>query len=131
MRLKYGIAMLISLAACLVIGPALAIPPLPIDIKDFAFQPATATEEIGTTITWTNQDSVEHTVTFDDLSLNIDSGSIAPGGTFTATLQLAGTYKYHCTIHSFMKGTINAVPQQAPPVLTPRSWLPFVVRSQD
>src|SRR5262249_32125292 len=128
MRLKYGIAMLIALAACLVIGPALAIPPQPIDIKDSAFQPSTATQELGTTITWTNQDAFEHTVTFDDSTLNIDSGPIAPGGTFTATLQVAGTYTYHCTIHSFMTGTINAVPQQAPPTLTPRAWLPFVVR---
>jgi plastocyanin len=129
MRSKYGFAMLIALAASLVLGPALAIPQTPIDIVDFAFQPATTTEEIGVPITWANAGSSDHTVTFD--TLVIDSGSIAPGETFSTTLQLAGTYTYHCSIHPFMTGTINAVPQQAPPVLTPRLWLPMTMRSQD
>jgi hypothetical protein len=129
MRLKYSIVMLIVLVACLVIGSALAIPQMPIDIADFAFEPATATEEIGVPITWTNRDSADHTVTFD--TLDIDSGSIAPGETFTATLEIAGTYSYHCSIHPSMTGTINAVPQQAPPALTPRLWLPILTRGQD
>ena len=129
MRSKYGIAMLIALVACLVIGPALAIPQTPIDIADFAFQPATVTEEIGVLITWTNRGEFDHTVTFDGLS--VDSGPIHPGETFFVTLVQAGTYTYHCTIHSNMVGTINAVPQQLPPVLTPRSWLPITIRSQD
>jgi plastocyanin len=129
MRSKYGIAMLIALVACPASGPALAIPQTPIDIVDFAFQPTTPTEELGVPITWTNTGSVDHTVTFD--TLDIDSGSIAPGETFTATLEVAGTYTYHCAIHADMVGTINAVPQQVPPPLSPRLWLPITIRSQD
>jgi plastocyanin len=129
MRSKYGIAMLIALVACPASGPALAIPQTPIDIVDFAFQPTTATEEIGVPITWTNTGSVDHTVTFE--TLDIDSGSIASGQTFSTTLEVAGIYTYHCSIHPSMTGTINAVPQQVPPVLTPRLWLPISIRSQD
>jgi plastocyanin len=129
MRSKYGIAMLIALAACFVIGPALAITKIPIDIIGSAFQPASATEEIGVPITWTNRDAFDHTVTFD--TLDIDSGPIGPGETFSTTLQLAGTYMYHCAIHREMRGTINAVPQQVPPTLSPRLWLPITMRSQD
>lgn len=129
MRSKYGIAMLIALAAGLAIVPVLAVPQMPIDIVNFSFQPATATEEIGVPITWTNDDEFAHTVTFD--TLDIDSGAIEPGQTFTATLALSGSYTYHCSIHSNMSGTINAVAQQAPPpTLSPRLWLPLAIQPQ-
>jgi plastocyanin len=32
--------------------------------------------------------------------------SLAPGATGSFTFTTPGTYAYHCTIHSFMKGTI-------------------------
>src|SRR5581483_1039685 len=97
MRAKYGISMLIVLIACFVVQPVHAIPQTPIDINDFAFSPATATEEAGVPITWTNKGGTDHTVTFD--SLNIDSGDIPADGTFSTTIATPGSYSYHCTIH--------------------------------
>ena len=38
-----------------------------------------------------------------------DSGNIAPGGTFEVPFGAAATFGYHCSIHPFMKGTINVV----------------------
>jgi len=35
-----------------------------------------------------------------------DSADIAPGTSFTMTLQQPGTYAYHCSIHPFMQATI-------------------------
>jgi plastocyanin len=58
----------------------------------------------GTTVTWMNTDRTSHTSTSDESGWN--SGTIAPGGRFTFTFQNAGTFRYHCTIHPGMVGTV-------------------------
>ena len=68
------------------------------------YSPGTITIHPGDTVTWTNQDSVVHTVVANDRSFS--STDIAPGGSFTWTFQIAGTYTYHCTYHSWMQGTV-------------------------
>jgi plastocyanin len=75
-----------------------------VNISNFAFVPSMLTVSVGTTVTWTNNDSVSHTVTsLDDL---FDSGDIAPGATFSHTFEQKGTFNYQCTIHPFMTGEI-------------------------
>jgi plastocyanin len=76
-----------------------------VEIKNFAFNPATVTVKVGDKITWTNADSAAHTVTFDDGSA--DSKNLAQNATFDHTFSTAGTFAYHCTIHSQMKGTVT------------------------
>ena len=75
-----------------------------VTIKDFAFGPASLEVAAGTTVTWTNQDSTGHTATADDGSF--DSSTIASGQTFSQAFPTAGTFAYHCSIHSNMKATI-------------------------
>jgi plastocyanin len=75
-----------------------------VDIKNFMFTPMSLTVPVGTTVTWTFDDSTQHTVTADDNSFA--SSALANGQTFTNTLGTAGTVAYHCSIHSFMTGTI-------------------------
>jgi plastocyanin len=75
-------------------------------IKDFKFDPADVTAKAGDTITWTNNDSTGHTVTVDNQPA-CDTGTIAPGSTGSITFSVAGTYPFHCSIHSSMKGTIT------------------------
>jgi plastocyanin len=58
----------------------------------------------GTTIRWTNNDQLQHSVTANDGSF--DSGLINPGGTWTHTFAQPGEYAFHCTPHPFMKGVI-------------------------
>ncbi|MBW3022726.1 cupredoxin family copper-binding protein [Candidatus Woesearchaeota archaeon] len=72
-------------------------------IKNFAFSPAEITVKTGTTITWTNEDSVTHTITSEG---NFDSGQISKGETFSFTPDKAGTIDYHCSIHPSMNGKI-------------------------
>jgi plastocyanin len=79
-----------------------------VDIKDFAFSPASNSVPTGSKVTWTNSDTTAHTVTFDDGSA--DSGNLAPGSTFDHTFATAGTFAYHCTIHSQMHGTVTVTP---------------------
>jgi plastocyanin len=76
-----------------------------VTIAGFAFAPATITVSVGTTVTWTNNDSTGHTVTADDGSFA--SGTLAPGATFSQAFTTAGTFAYHCSIHSSMQGTVT------------------------
>jgi plastocyanin len=75
-----------------------------VTIVDFAFQPASLEVPAGSTVTWTNSDAATHTVTDD--SGAFDSGRLAPGASFSQTLDTAGTFTYHCEIHPQMVGTI-------------------------
>jgi len=75
-----------------------------ITISGFKFDPDTVTVTIGTTVTWTNQDTTAHTVVADDGSWKSDS--LAKGATFSFTFDKAGTYTYICSIHPTMKGTV-------------------------
>lgn len=75
-----------------------------VTIQNFAFSPVTLTVPVGTTVTWSNQDTSTHTATADDKSF--DTGNIAPGATGSTTFAKAGTVTYHCTIHQYMTATI-------------------------
>jgi len=75
-----------------------------ITIKNFAFTPASVSIPAGTKMTWVNNDSITHTVTSDTGAF--DSQSITPGSTYSFTFTQPGTYKYHCSIHSTMTGTV-------------------------
>jgi amicyanin len=76
-------------------------------IGNFTFEPATLTVKVGTTVTWVNNTQVPHTATSDPGSaVQWDSGFLSPGGTYSFTFTKAGTFTYHCTVHSYMHGTI-------------------------
>jgi YVTN family beta-propeller protein len=75
-----------------------------IRIENFAFAPPTIKVAPGTTIAWTNADSIPHTSTGKDNRW--DSHPILPGATFKVTFDKAGTYAYGCTIHPFMQATV-------------------------
>jgi plastocyanin len=79
-------------------------PPNTVTMKNLMYSPTTLTVSVGTTVTWKNTDTMQHSVT-SDTGL-FDSGLFNPGGTFTYTFNTAGTYRYHCTIHAGMVGTV-------------------------
>ena len=75
-----------------------------VNIAASAFDPKTVTVKAGEKVTFTNSDSITHTVT----SSAWDSGDIAPGATYTLTApSQPGAYAYHCSIHPFMTGTLT------------------------
>jgi plastocyanin len=78
-----------------------------VSIANFAFDPVTLSIKTGTTVTWTNNDTVAHNVLSDDGSWG--SSSLAKGATFTYTFTQAGTFPYHCGVHPTMKATIIVV----------------------
>jgi plastocyanin len=61
----------------------------------------------GATVTVTNMDSAEHTVTADSGSA-FDVEVKGSGGTATFTApSTPGTYAFHCTYHSNMHGSLT------------------------
>ncbi len=76
-----------------------------VEIKDFAFNPGTLTVPLGTTVTWTNNDTAPHTVTFDNGPF-ANSTTLALGQTYSVTFDQAGTFNYHCSIHPSMVAKI-------------------------
>jgi plastocyanin len=73
-------------------------------MMNIAFNPGTLTVSAGTTVTWQNNDGITHTSTSDTGVW--DTGNIAGGTSKSVTFPNAGTFKYHCTIHAGMTGTI-------------------------
>ena len=76
-----------------------------VSIAGFSFKAPAITVTVGTTVTWTNNDSTNHTVTADDGSFTSDP--LAGGATFGQTFATAGTFAYHCTIHPTMTGSVT------------------------
>lgn len=74
----------------------------------FGANPVTVLQ--GTTVTWTNVDTMSHTVTADDVSFN--SGVLAPGQSFSHTFDQPGIFTYYCAIHgrASMSGAVQVDP---------------------
>jgi plastocyanin len=81
-----------------------------IKLVNFKFTPAQLTVKVGTTVVWTSEDNVPHTVTADDGSF--DSGNLKKGDSFKFTFTKAGKFPYYCAYHGTaggggMSGTIT------------------------
>ncbi|HKZ89094.1 MAG TPA: plastocyanin/azurin family copper-binding protein [Thermoplasmata archaeon] len=80
-----------------------------VTISNYAFHPSTVTIRAGTTLQWTNMDTVAHTVTMgshDDMMDSVDSGPMGHMATFSYKFMEPGTYAYHCDPHPYMTGTV-------------------------
>ena len=90
-----------------------------ITINNNSFAPSTITVNVGSTITWSNGDTVTHTVTADDQSFT--SGLLKKATSWSHTFATAGTFTYFCEIHPGMTGTViaRAPDGSAPPAAAP------------
>jgi plastocyanin len=70
------------------------------------YDPSPANVTVGTTVTWTNNDSALHTVTSGNSTSGpsgvFDSSIMPVGRTFQHTFDKAGTFDYYCILHPFM-----------------------------
>jgi plastocyanin len=83
--------------------PTTAAKTASVTIQNFAYNPTQLTVDRGTRVTWTNQDSVAHTVT----GSGFDSGSLGQGQTFSYTFDTPGDYSYSCSFHPTMHGQVT------------------------
>lgn len=110
-------------------SPTASPKPVAISIKGFAYNPVTLEVVRGTTVTWTNEDTVNHTVTTGtppptqapvasgaspapspSLSKGdgrVDSGRIDATKTFNFTFNEAGVFNYFCAVHPRMVATVT------------------------
>jgi len=71
-----------------------------------SYSPNPATVKVGQTVAWKNADSLAHTATADAGTFN--TSTLAAGATSSPiTMTTAGTFPYHCAIHSAMTGTLT------------------------
>jgi plastocyanin len=71
----------------------------------YSFGPAKVFVNVGQAVTWTNGSDAPHTVTSNS-GTELASSNINAGGTFSHTFNSTGTFAYHCTIHTYMKGSV-------------------------
>lgn len=100
-----------ALAALALLGATPATPagaptpaPLVVHISEFKYRPQSVTIHTGDAVTFVNDDGAAHTATASDKSF--DSGNLDQGQTWTHVFSKAGTYRYICAYHPFMKATI-------------------------
>ena len=72
--------------------------------KDFMFAPTALTVAAGSTVTWTNRDDEPHSVVSE--SGLFRSGALDTNESFSFRFDKPGTYRYTCSIHPRMVGTI-------------------------
>ncbi len=75
-------------------------------IDNFTFTPAEITISAGTKVIWTNRDDIPHTVTDAANPKDYRSKPMDTGDTFSHVFDKAGTYKYFCSLHPHMQGTV-------------------------
>jgi plastocyanin len=63
---------------------------------------------VNNTIVWTNSDRAYHTVSSSSAPEcgDFDSSIVYPGGAWSHTFTVPGTYSYYCKYHPWMKGTV-------------------------
>jgi plastocyanin len=104
-RPRTRIATVLAVAAILVVAvPTVLAASRGVSIRDFAFAPKTVEIRVGDRVTWTNRDSVEHTATARNGSF--DTGLLGEGESRSIRFNVAGTYRYVCTPHPSMTGTV-------------------------
>ncbi len=73
-----------------------------VSISDFAFDPPTLSVQQGTTVVWTNKDSVPHSIVGD----NFSSTALNPGESYSYTFTSGGSFAYKCSFHPQMKAYV-------------------------
>jgi plastocyanin len=78
--------------------------------RNIAIDPDTLKVKVGSTIKWTNYDSVEHNVTSEGGVAKFASKDFGEGETYEVKVNKPGIIHYECTIHpASMNGTIEVV----------------------
>lgn len=102
--------------------PPTSQPNVEVEIEGLAYLPDELTVDVGETVTWLNEDPVDHTVTSGkpgkqgipgvsdgtDPTVDglFDESLEREGSTFSFTFDERGTFVYFCRVHAAMKATI-------------------------
>jgi Icc protein len=78
-----------------------------VSISNFTFAPTAMTVRAGQQVTWLNDDDAPHTVVGTDPGSPLKSPALDTGDKYSVTLTRPGTYRYFCSLHPHMTGSIN------------------------
>jgi plastocyanin len=109
LRTVLPLLLVLSAFALVAFGDGLAFAtdtsrPTDVKIDNFTMNPQTITVAAGTEVRWTNADDIPHTVVSEDHTFK--SKVLDTDDRFAFRFDNAGTYKYFCSIHPKMTGTI-------------------------
>jgi plastocyanin len=93
-----------------------------VSIKRAGFTPKTVNINQGDSVTWTNNDTINHQVVANNGSYA--SPILGAGKSWTRTFQSGGTFNYHDSLHPGLKGTV--VVKGAPPQISLVASAPVV-----
>ena len=74
-------------------------------IDNFTFAPQQLTVQVGTTVTWTNEDDIPHNIVSSARGA-FKSKVMDTEGKYSFTFTNPGSFEYFCALHPHMKGTI-------------------------
>ncbi len=94
----------VLLPLCLAAAPAWASEPQTIVIDNFSFKPNVVTVAPGTRIVFRNADDLPHTVVIP--GLQVKSSMLDTDGSYEASFDKPGDYRYFCGIHPMMTGEV-------------------------
>ena len=85
-------------------APSAPVAATTVQIRDYAFQPASIVVAPGDAVTWTNADDEPHTVTANDHAYH--STPLDTDQRFTHVFAAPGEYHYFCSMHPHMTGVV-------------------------
>ena len=105
-KLCVAITLAVAVFAAAAALPAASAPATDaeVDIDQFTFLPQRITVKAGTTVTWSNEDDVPHTVA--SSSKVFKSKALDTADKFSFTFTTPGTYDYFCSLHPHMTGAV-------------------------
>jgi len=84
-----------------------------VTIKNTKFTPQNIKVKKGTTVTWVNEDTVQHNVIAfdpdDQSGLPAQNQLFGNGERYSYTFEIIGTFQYKCSPHPFMTGSVEVV----------------------
>jgi plastocyanin len=99
-----GISLTLSTATAM--AQQVAAAPAEIVIDKFKFGPMSLTVPLGTTVTWVNKDKTAHSVISGEGPVSFKSAGLDTDDKYEFSFTKPGTYKYRCSLHPQMTGTI-------------------------
>lgn len=106
--MRYAVPL--AAVAVLLLAPVATAAGPTVAIQLFQFSPSAAVIGVGTPVTWTNADDIEHTVTAgepDKRSGRFDLRLSGPGASGSVTFTERGVFRYFCDRHRSMRGEIR------------------------
>jgi plastocyanin len=105
-HIRVAMALAVAVVAAATALPAASAHAAETEVKidSFAFAPHRAVVKAGTTVTWTNEEDIPHTVA--SSTKLFKSNALDTKDKFSFTFTTPGAYEYFCSLHPHMTGTI-------------------------